>query len=90
MKSALRYLKENWLKGVFTLILISWIVNIVAEPFGLLILIATVLLVLVASFLSKKVFKLDRKGPIPWYGSPLFWVSIAFLLAWGFRHISNT
>lgn len=82
MENGIKYLKENWLLVLFYLVLFSWVISIAFETWGLLILASTVILVLIFEYLSKKVFKLHKKGPIPWYGSPIIWVGGIVFAAW--------
>ena len=79
MKSLYISIKENWVVGFFLIIFINWILGILSEPQGLAVLIATAVVYFVSGFLSTKVFKLSSRGPIPWYGSPLFWVAIPII-----------
>jgi hypothetical protein len=79
MKNLYLYIKENWVAGFFLVIFLNWILGIFNEPQGIAVLIATVVVYFVAGFLSTKVFKLSRRGPISWYGSPLFWVTIPII-----------
>ena len=74
MENGINYLKQHWVSVLIYLVVFSWVASIVNQPHGLLILAITVILVAVFELLSKKVFKLHKKGPMPWYGSPIIWV----------------
>ncbi|MBL4630102.1 MAG: hypothetical protein JKY14_02745 [Paraglaciecola sp.] len=90
MKKGLIYIKENWLAGIFILIAVNWLIGIVMDPWGIVTLIGTLALVVVGSFLSKRIFKLNNNGPIPWYGSPILWISIVFVCVIAYWYASNT
>ena len=75
MKNILIQIKENWFLGLILLLVLNWLLGILNEPKGVIILCATFGIYLFGSYLSKKVFHLSRKGPIPWYGSPIFWLA---------------
>jgi hypothetical protein len=79
MKNVFIYIKENWVIGFFLIIFLNWILGILREPQGIAILISSAAVYFLACFLSTKVFKLNSRGPIPWYGSPLFWVAIPII-----------
>lgn len=81
MKRLVFYLKENWASCLITLLLSFWFISFILEPYGLPIAAALVVLWQVCWFLSIKVFKLNRKGPIPWYGSPVVWLGVPVLVA---------
>ena len=90
MENGINYLKENWVSVLIYLIAFSWVVSILDQPHGVLILAVTVVFVIAFEFLSKKVFKLHKKGPIPWYGSPILWVGGIFLCILVFWYAVHT
>ena len=90
MENGINYLKENWGLVLIYFIGFGWLANIIDQPYGFLILAVTVVFVVVFQFLSKKVFKLHKKGPIPWYGSPILWVGGIFFCVWGVWYAVHT
>ena len=90
MENGINYLKRNWVSVLIYLIVFSWVASILNQPHGLLILVLTVTLVLTFEFLSKKVFKLHKKGAIPWYGSPILWVGGIMLCVLVFWYATHT
>ena len=79
MKNFYIYIKENWIIGFLLIIFLNWILGILRQPHGIAILITSVVVYFLAGFLSTKIFKLNRRGPIPWYGSPILWVAIPII-----------
>jgi hypothetical protein len=88
MEKATDYFKENWFTLVLYLVLFNWLFTILMESWGLFLF--TVSAGIALNFLSKKVFLLHKGGPIPWYGSPIFYVSLVFILGWAFWYGVNT
>lgn len=80
MKQLLYLLKQYWLTIVFYLLLLVWFIDIFSEAGGIHALAATVILIIVGAFLSKKVLKLHKRGPLPWYASSFIWMGVLTLL----------
>ena len=90
MENGMNYLKQNWLSILIYLIVFIWVASILNQPHGLLVLALTVILIVAFELLSKKVFKLHKKGPIPWYGSSILWVSGTMLCVLVFWYTIHT
>lgn len=88
MNKGINYLKENWATMLIFLVFFNWILSLLLEPWRILILSLSTALSLIFSWLSKKVLKLHKSGPIPWYGSPILWLSLFIVVAWIFRHVT--
>ncbi|MEP7706323.1 hypothetical protein [Paraglaciecola sp. 25GB23A] len=75
------YFKNNWVLLVFCILL----------PFGsflngdaslqkfVIVSIACLVLFPVTHYMFIVKFKVDKQGPIPWYGSPILWMAIPVL-----------
>ena len=73
MSRLIEFLRKFWLIGLLLLLYGVWLINIISEPFGAEVLVVTIFIVLpLMKYLASKVFKLDKTGSIPWYGSPIF------------------
>ena len=90
MENGMNYLKQNWLPILIYLIVFIWVASILNQPHGLLVLALTVILIVAFELLSKKVFKLHKKGPIPWYGSSILWVGGTMLCVLVFWYAIHT
>jgi hypothetical protein len=73
-------LKKDWKAWVVLLIFTLWTVSIFAE-LGIATSILSVVGLIAIYLLCTHVFKLNKSGPIPWYGSPIIWVVIPLLVA---------
>jgi hypothetical protein len=89
-KSIFQYINKNWPQLIFWFVLLNWALGMIKQPFGVLILGGTIALYFIAGYLSKKVFRLDKGGQIPWYGSPVFWLGMMVLLVLVYGLVQNT
>jgi len=83
-------IRKYWIEIAVMVLVVLWAISVVSQPFGLFILPASIALVAVCSFLSRKMLFLHKQGPLPWYGSPIFWVGLlcaGAVIAW---NIFNT
>ena len=72
------YIKDKWPVFLLLIIVLSLLKEQLSKPYGLIVLLGTVAMFLIGSFLNKKLLKLESKGPIPWYGSPIIWLGAIF------------